>query len=1253
MIKFVENLLLFVLCSFLLFIYIKDRNEYQGWRSDNYEVYQHQKNIDSPIIIKKDISIKFTFFINNKKNISDKTLYENIFQTADYNSGIRVEIAKRKNGNTWGLIYTNTLGKMVGVSLGDAPSVSVWHTMEIKYNQRRDRLKIYVDDIVVKDISNCDIKLDFSNPIIGNGFETRYFNGLVKNFSIQTSGVTKKQIIMKYIILALIAGIIIFKLIRVYCFASIARFSRHIFEAIKNKKLKELLVYIAIILFSLLILIKFFNQISVSDYTVENGVVKVGHALNTKRDFSISFKFYIAPLKKEVNGIKYENLFQTANYNSGIRLELARKTKSATLWGVVYTNKSGQLKVIELGTVPKYSFWHDMVIKYSRKFNRIDVFVDGIDIRSYKNANFTPNFSNITVGAGFDESRDFTGKIKDFRITRDITPQILYIIAALISIIILFQLVAESLRQSLLNTDKHIINKKIKSRIISSSILISLISVFIYISECYLVGENNIIRAIIIVYTIIVFFFLLAFIHNLRINKYLKLPLLLFSSALFYSYVALYFTSALYSIQKYSNKVMRPYGLSLDEVAAVYQSYFSEGVEFIVTNLGYSSLFAIILVPLIITILLNIFARNIIWSSVNWRNKFAYILIVLGAFYIILPSIPTYPKVLYAGFVRYSQQVDEIKKFIAERKKIDFQINLTNKNKGTHILIIGESANKQHMSAYGYFRDTTPWLDNTKKLDNLILFDNAYAPYCHTVPVIMKMLTKANQYNNMPQNTSLSIVDIAKKADFNTYWISEQPGTMLDTPLTVVLSQSDKIVYVEEGGAILRALNAVMSSIDEKQNNLIILHLMGSHADYRERLSEEDKIFNEIKVEEIGEYANDTNFVKKVLNPYDNTIRSTDGLLENIFELTANKYSWVDSFIYLSDHGEDVLGKKFHNSSSFNYDMVRVPLFMFFSNSYIKDNIGRISKLRSKRNAIFTTDLLFNTLLDIYSMESPYFEKGYSIASDNYIITEDNALTMQKSPDEDDTYYTMTHKFYIKNDPIYIAKKNINYLNSLKADFAIGNNGDILAKTYEISSLGFTGTEINVALEKYKVGHWPEYVFNIELADYLEKKPVRDFGKIWFDLKIKSGGNIGFSLEKFEELDKKYHIKKRALIESTEVEGLDIFTKNGWTTLYYIHPTKFPNCKFDEECAQEILNKFNASGAKHLSFDYKSYYTLVKKYLDSVLSDDVKYHIFGMTSDFDVRNLSMISDISDSDVIKDNRIATILFESPSKYRYKV
>ena len=50
----------------------------------------------------------------------------------------------------------------------------------------------------------------------------------------------------------------------------------------------------------------------------------------------------------------------------------------------------------------------------------------------------------------------------------------------------------------------------------------------------------------------------------------------------------------------------------------------------------------------------------------------------------------------------------------------------------TYVFIVGESANRNHLSLYGYKRNTTPKLEAMR--DELVVFEDVISPDTHTIP---------------------------------------------------------------------------------------------------------------------------------------------------------------------------------------------------------------------------------------------------------------------------------------------------------------------------------------------------------------------------------------------------------------------------------------------------------------------------------------------------------------------------------------
>ncbi|MCI6283344.1 hypothetical protein [Selenomonas sp.] len=87
-----------------------------------------------------NISFDFKFY-------GFKNTYENVFQTADANNGIRMEFGKGGLGGGWGLVMPGADGQLDFISQQTVPSRGVWHHVDIR---REDAdVELYLDGAFV------------------------------------------------------------------------------------------------------------------------------------------------------------------------------------------------------------------------------------------------------------------------------------------------------------------------------------------------------------------------------------------------------------------------------------------------------------------------------------------------------------------------------------------------------------------------------------------------------------------------------------------------------------------------------------------------------------------------------------------------------------------------------------------------------------------------------------------------------------------------------------------------------------------------------------------------------------------------------------------------------------------------------------------------------------------------------------------------------------------------------------------------
>lgn len=300
---------------------------------------------------------------------------------------------------------------------------------------------------------------------------------------------------------------------------------------------------------------------------------------------------------------------------------------------------------------------------------------------------------------------------------------------------------------------------------------------------------------------------------------------------------------------------------------------------------------------------------------------------------------------------------------------------------GSIVLVIGESANRDYMSAFNTALNvtTTPWEDRCSRQKDFTFMQNSYANFPNTIMALTQALTSVNQYNNTCLKEGVSLLDLAKKAGYHTYWISmQEKGSIYDAGITVVAERADKCIwskghYDEE---ILKELRTLQ--LPSTENHFIILHLMGSHNRYPERVP--------------ASFLETHSLPKEIPYPkYTPSLLYTDYVLQEIFEY-AQKNLNLQSMIYFSDHGEDM--KYMHTASPFYFSMVRIPFWIYLSPKYQKEYPEILPNLKNHSQSVFTNDLIFDTVSGLLHADTNFYHPEYDITNKKYSITRENAKTL-------------------------------------------------------------------------------------------------------------------------------------------------------------------------------------------------------------------------------------------------------------------
>ena len=432
--------------------------------------------------------------------------------------------------------------------------------------------------------------------------------------------------------------------------------------------------------------------------------------------------------------------------------------------------------------------------------------------------------------------------------------------------------------------------------------------------------------------------------------------------------------------------------LSPASLMALYLTNWRESIDFIESNVGIVPA-CIIIAGFVIFLALAArvnyaFLRKMASTRTDTRFGTSMLLVLLGAAALLYYLPQSSFGELVTDVTTYVEQTQSYGNGHDERYEsldIDGTQTLPARTPGTVIVVIGESASRDYMHAFtpDFPYKDTPWLDSQLGNPDFNVFTNAYSSWSQTVPVLQRALTEQSQYNDKEFFESTSIIDVAKKSGYTTYWFSNQGRYgQYDSAITLVAKTADRAEWTDDSYNFSDKYDDTLlwylTQVDPNTNNFIVLHIMGSHIYYNNRYPTE---FNQ--------WHGDS----EVSSPesYANSIHYTDYILSQAFDY-AQKNLNLRAMVYFSDHGENL--EISHNPDVFSYDMVRIPMFIYLSPEYQQVLPGRTRAIRYHRSRYFTNDMLYDTISGLLNAPSSRYMEAQDLTSPNYAYTRANLTTM-------------------------------------------------------------------------------------------------------------------------------------------------------------------------------------------------------------------------------------------------------------------
>jgi heptose-I-phosphate ethanolaminephosphotransferase len=306
----------------------------------------------------------------------------------------------------------------------------------------------------------------------------------------------------------------------------------------------------------------------------------------------------------------------------------------------------------------------------------------------------------------------------------------------------------------------------------------------------------------------------------------------------------------------------------------------------------------------------------------------------------------------------------------------------------THVLVIGESTTRRHMSLYGYARETTPRLGGLAP--ELDVVRNACSSRGVTITALQEMLTFATREDRAPLYEKPNLLQIAKAAGFRSWWLSNQSYYGEFDNWSMVLSRpADTRHFVNRVGegtsydeGLLPHLRAALA--DPAPRKLVVLHLLGAHADYTLRYPAGFARFDGQPLPPTPRLLTGRDAAR--FNAYDNAVLYNDTVVAEIIE-AARAAGGRATVTYLSDHGEalgEISDFVTHIDGRAPRQVYEIPLVFWMSPDFRADAAPRLADLPGNLDRPFQSDDLIHTALDLYGIRHAGRDRNRSLLSATY-----------------------------------------------------------------------------------------------------------------------------------------------------------------------------------------------------------------------------------------------------------------------------
>lgn len=316
----------------------------------------------------------------------------------------------------------------------------------------------------------------------------------------------------------------------------------------------------------------------------------------------------------------------------------------------------------------------------------------------------------------------------------------------------------------------------------------------------------------------------------------------------------------------------------------------------------------------------------------------------------------------------WSYTINSFRYYSAEKKRNAKEILLpdaaiTTDSRDVCVLIIGESARRDHFSLYGYEKETNPF---TKEDGVTALIADAAATYTTAgVKAILHYAPVSKLHEIIPNYFSRAGVDVSWRT---SNW-GEPPVHIEEYYKVKDLKARFPEADERYDGILLEGLKEDIMASD-KAKTLVIIHTNTSHGPtYFKKYPSEFEHFTPVCTTVEMSKADH----EELMNAYDNTIVYTDWLIHSVIETLKEIPDSRCCMMYVSDHGESLGENNLYMHgvpmSMAPKEQVEIPFIVWDSDEDTK--VKALEKVGQYH--------VFHSLMKFMGLESPIYDEEKNI----------------------------------------------------------------------------------------------------------------------------------------------------------------------------------------------------------------------------------------------------------------------------------